>query len=97
MGAAAYCPQTSETKHLYLGTDKQFNVYAAELSAIDLAIDIADTTTATFKKCKIHVDSQAAIKATMKPGKQLRQGILCTTVKKIERLAVEKGITTEIV
>ena len=41
IGAAAYTPQTSGSKHLYLRNDKQFNVYTAELSAIDLAIDIA--------------------------------------------------------
>ena len=38
IGAAAYSP----TKHLYLGTDKQFNVYTAELSAIDLASEFAN-------------------------------------------------------
>jgi hypothetical protein len=72
IGAAVYTPQTSEAKHLYLGNDKQFNVYTAELSAINLAIDIAiditDAPTAMFMKCKIHVDSQATIKATVKPG-----------------------------
>ena len=97
IGAMAYFPQASEMKHLYLGNDKQFNVYTAELSAIDLAVDIADATTATFTKCKIHVDSQDAIKATVKPGKQSGQSILCTAVKKMEKLILEKGIATEIV
>ena len=30
IGAVAYSPQLSQTKHLYLGTDKQSNVYTAE-------------------------------------------------------------------
>src|SRR5205814_10140769 len=69
IGAAAYSLQLSQTKHLYLGTDKQFNVYTADLSAIDLATDIARNPSQTFPKCRIYTDSQAAIKATTKPDK----------------------------
>ena len=96
IGAAAYSLQLSQMKHLHLGMDKLFNVYIAELSAIDLAIDIAYNTPQTFTKCQIYTDSQAAIKATTKPDQQSGQTILYNAITKIEKLSVEKGMTIEI-
>lgn len=81
--------------YLYLGTDKQFNVYTAELTAIDLAS--ACNAPQVFTKCRIYTDSQAAIKATVKPDKQSGQTILCNAIKKLEGLTTDKGIFTEIV
>jgi ribonuclease HI len=86
IGAAAYSPQLSQTKHLYLGTDKQFNVYTAELNAIELAAEIACSAPQTFTKCRIYSDSQAAIKATIKPKNQSRQAILCNAISMLEKL-----------
>ena len=45
----------------------------------------------------IHTDSQAAIKATTKPDKQSGQTILCNAIDKLEKLTIEKDMTTEII
>jgi ribonuclease HI len=101
IGAAAFSPRTSETRQLYLGTAKEFNVYTAELSAIELAADIAittsESTTSAISKCLIYTDSQAAIKATVNPDKQSGQAILSSAIDKLEKLVTIKNIITEIV
>lgn len=38
IGAASYCMTTIKIQYQYLGNDLQFNVYAAELMEIQLAI-----------------------------------------------------------
>ena len=44
VGAAAYSPTTLSIKQQYLGSENQHNIYSAELTAIDIAINIAQTT-----------------------------------------------------
>jgi ribonuclease HI len=76
IGGAAYCQTTSETKHQYLGKDSEYNVYAAELTAIQLATEIVNTTQINTQTVVIYLDSQAAIKALVKPCQQSGQSII---------------------
>jgi ribonuclease HI len=96
IGAAAYAPQLGKTQLAYLGTDKQYNVYTAELHAISLAANIAMNAPQTYTACIIYSDSQAAVIATTKPDKQSGQSILCDAIEKLEKLVVEKGMKIDI-
>ena len=96
VGAAAYCPNTSTTKRQYLGTENQHNIYSAELTGMAMAIDIAQSCQRNYKQCVIYADSQAAIKATAKPGNQSGQPILCSLLDSIDNLASSRGIELHI-
>ena len=86
IGAAAFCPTTSETHQQYIGTESSHNVYAAELTAIKLASDIVQAAPQSYVKCVIYTDSQPAIKATAKPHKQSGQSILASVIDAFESL-----------
>src|SRR5271169_797062 len=90
VGAAAYSPELAETKSQYLGSEAQFNVYAAEVTAINMAVDIAKKANETIKHCIIYADSQPAIIATTKPVKQSGQSIIAETLKSLESLQEQK-------
>ena len=96
VGAAAYSPTTLSTKQQYLGSENQHNIYSAELTAIDIAVNIAQTCQNNYKQCVIYADSQAAIKATVKPGKQSGQSILCSLLSSIDTLISSRGIDLHI-
>jgi hypothetical protein len=55
--AAAYSPTTSTTRQRYLGTELEYNVYTAEVAAIELAADIVQENRDTFNQCIIYYDS----------------------------------------
>ena len=61
VGAAAVCPKISRASQRYLGSDKEQNVYSAEVTAFNLAAEIALISPPSFTKCIIYADSQAAI------------------------------------
>jgi hypothetical protein len=61
IGAAAYSSTISTTAHHYLGKTDTANVYAAELTAIQLGINMADKNHEQFDKCSIFVDNQSSI------------------------------------
>jgi ribonuclease HI len=82
VGAAAVCPQITEVVQRYLGSDKEHNVYTAEITALELAAKIAILSPPSYTKCVIYVDSQAAIKGINKPGKQSDQTILISAIAK---------------
>src|SRR5437762_1456798 len=84
VGAAAYSPTTLSTKQQCLGSENQHNIYSAELTAIEIAVNIAQTCQNNYKQCVIYADSQAAIKATVKPGRQSGQSILCSLLSSID-------------
>jgi ribonuclease HI len=98
IGAAAYCPQISETKQQYLGfirlgTDSTQNVYVAELFAIKLAVDMAPTSAPQYRKCVIYADSQPAIKASTSPSHQSGQSVICTVLDSIDSLKAQRPDT----
>jgi ribonuclease HI len=91
VNAAAYSPELAETKSQYVGSEAQFNVYAAEITAINMAVDIAKSMSETIKYFTIYTDGQPAIIATTKPVKQAGQSIVAETLKNLESLQVQKS------
>src|SRR5437773_2959514 len=56
-----------------------------------MAFDICRAiSTQTTKQCVIYTDSQAAITATTKPGKQSGQSLIQSTIDSIDRLKIEQ-------
>jgi ribonuclease HI len=84
IGAAVYCPQLNETRQRYLGTEKEQNVYAAELTAIDIGVQMSMEAPTEITETIIYADNQAAIKATHKLGKQSGQYIIYCMLENID-------------
>ena len=93
--AAPYSP-TTLTKQQCLGSENRHNIYSAELTAIEIAVNIAQTCQNNYKQCVIYVDSQAAVKAIVKPGRQSGQSILCSLLSSIDNLISSRGIDLHI-
>jgi len=70
IGAADVSPQVSGIMHQYLGSDEEYNIYAAEIAEFELAADIALSSPTSYTKCIIYIDSQAAILGLNTHGKQ---------------------------
>jgi len=77
VGAATYIQEI--TKKRNLGKDSDYNVFAGELTAIDLGIYIIKEANHRYENCILYIDSQVAIQSIMKPfrqsGQQIIQGI----------------------
>jgi ribonuclease HI len=77
VAAATYSLTTGEKQLQYLGNEQITNVYAAELTGIQLAITATiQHNQPTNQKCVIFADNQAAITAVLKPGRQSGQYII---------------------
>ena len=75
IGAAIYDATRNEIRHQYLGKDTQYNVFTAELAALQLAIEtLRDNHERT--EWRIFTDSQSAIKAINNPHRQSGQAII---------------------
>ena len=85
IGAAAYVLTTKETRHHHLGSQVQFNVYAAELSAIYIALKSL-WNHQIHSTCRIYSDSQAALKAIDRPHRQSGQEIIRDTLDHIDEI-----------
>jgi ribonuclease HI len=88
IGAAAYNSMTNEVSHQYLGSEKQFNVYAAELTALHLAVK----QLWNHGECRIgriYTDSQAGVKAIVHPRRQSGQTIIQEILNSIDKLTDE--------
>jgi ribonuclease HI len=70
--AAAFNSTTGEVSHQHLGGETQFNVYTAEITALQLAIEIPQA----ISRCHIYTDSQTTIKAIERPQRQSGQSII---------------------
>ena len=98
IGAAAYSPTVAKTQYQYLGNEASFNVFAAELMAMNLAIDmLKNNTEANSTNCIIYSDSQASISAITKPAKQSGQGIIREILDKVDSLQAQTQINITIV
>jgi len=87
IGAAAHCTNPiAATLYRHLGSDQQYNVYAAEITAFLLALQIPKQQTNEMKQCNIYSDSQAAIKALANPRMQSGQAIIKDTLDAIDQL-----------
>ena len=69
IGAAAYRAETDQATLLHLGSDSQYNVFAAELGAMCLSASIIREYN---EHCawNIYMDSQSAIQAVNRPHRQ---------------------------
>jgi len=92
IGAAAYTPTITRTDYQHLGDESRYNVFGAELTAISLATGMVDDNP-QYTRCIIYSDSQAAIKAIIKPGQQSGQSIIREILDRIEKLQQEREIT----
>ena len=70
IGAAMYSSTINLTKGKYVGTDKIHNVYAAELTAIQMATRLFEEKLDEYSNVYIFVDSQPAIQAVASPKNQ---------------------------
>ena len=77
VGAATYNSGTSLAMRQHLGSDRHYNVFAAEVYALSMAAkaitECSDQKTRTYR---IFTDSQAAIKAINNPQRQSGQSII---------------------
>jgi len=74
-----------------MGSEKTNTVYTAELMGIDMALGLAEMVARadngrTLQRINIFTDNQAAIKAMGKGNTYSGQTILCSAVKKINRI-----------
>jgi len=83
--------------HQYLGSDKEYNIYAAEIAGVELAADIALSSPTSYMKCIIYIDSQAAILGLNTPGKQSGQRNLTSAITGIQSLIDRRQMSTEII
>ena len=91
IGSAAYSATTQITLKEYAGSENNFTVYAGELNAITLAINIALTAPDMYTECAIYTDSKPAIIATTKPWRQSGQSIIREILDNIDNLMEVKG------
>ena len=88
VGAAAYNSTTNEVSHQHLGSEAQFNVYTAELTALHLAVK----QLGNHRDCltgRIYTDSQAAAKAIDRPRRQSGQTIIKDILESIDELTLK--------
>ena|SRR5437762_2314353 len=85
IGGAAYTPTIARTDYQYLGDKSEYNVFGAELTAISLAIGMVNDNP-QYTRCIIYTDSQASVKAVIKPGQQSGQSIIRGILDRIEKL-----------
>ena len=75
IGAAAYAQTSGEVSLHHLGRESQFNVYTAEITGMQLALErLWDHQ--VHPTCRIYTDSQTAIKTIERPQRQSGQSII---------------------
>ena len=75
IGAALYNSSTNEAAHQHLGKDTKYNVFAAEVTGLQMVAQyLHDESKCTTSN--IYTDSQAAIKAINNPCRQSGQAII---------------------
>jgi ribonuclease HI len=84
IGAAAFNMSTSQISHQHLGRQTQFNVYGAELTAINLGITQWIDHRSAYPNCHIFTDSQAACASIEKPKRQSGQAIIAAILNQID-------------
>jgi len=88
IGAAAYALISGETIHHHLGGEAQFNVYTAEIAAMQLGLERLWNHEA-HPNCRIYTDSQTAIKAIERPRRQSGQSIIKDLLDCIDEIIEE--------
>ena len=70
IGSAIYSPTINVTKGEYIGTDNTHNVYAAELTAIQMAITLFEEKIQEYPNVYVFTDNQSAIQTIEAPKQQ---------------------------
>ena len=68
IGAAIYSLTLNMTKNEYIGTEDTHNVYAAEVTAIQMVVFFFEEKIEEYSKVYIVADNQAAIQAIESPN-----------------------------
>ena len=86
IGAAIYSPIIDVIKGEYIGTEETHNVYAAELTAIQMAITLFEEKIEKYTKIHILTDNQSAIQAVDSSKRQSGQYIVKEILDTIDRI-----------
>lgn len=95
VGAAAWCSTMDWMKAAYIGTENQSNVYAAELTGIMLATELAIRKGNSLKRVSIFTDNQSATQTMQNPRERSGQYIVKRAFQRL-RILYAKGITINI-
>ena len=88
--AAAYLITSNQKIHQYLGGEQTTNVYAAELTRIQIAMQSMKECPRHYSQCNIYADNQAAITAILQPGQQSGQYILHNIHDNLEKIQEDR-------
>ena len=91
IGVAAYNTTTDETKYQHLGDDLQYNLYAAELTAIHMDIMQWQENIDIYPKCHIDADNQAAGTSICQSWRQSGQTIIRSIIDLIDDLMAQES------
>ena len=86
IGAAAYNQTLNEMAHQHLGRHSEYNVYSAELTALDLGVTMWQNHAHDYPQCYIFIDSQAACSSIQQPRRQSGQCILASILDRIDQI-----------
>jgi ribonuclease HI len=86
IGAAIYSPTTEAIKGEYIGTDDTHNVYAAELTGIQMGVTLFKETKDEYKNVYVFTDNRSAIQAIDTPKYQSGQYIIKKTLDTIDKI-----------
>jgi len=84
IGAAAYNTTTEEVSLQHLGSETHYNVYAAELTAISMAVTLWEKQIYVYPKCQIFTDSQSAGRSISQPRRQSGQSIIKSIIDQVD-------------
>ena len=86
IGAAIFSPTSHIIKNEYIGTEDTHNVYAGELTAIQMAVTLFEEKFEKYQNIHIFTDNQAAIQAVEHPRRQSGQYIIKGILDIINRI-----------
>lgn len=95
IGAAAWCSTMDWQKSAYLGTENQSNVFAAEVTGLVLASELAIRKGNSVRHVSIFTDNQSAIDTIRNPGQQSGQYIVKRALERM-RILYNKGVLIDI-
>jgi ribonuclease HI len=84
VGAAAHNATLLTTSQQHLGSETLFNVFAAEVEAINLALK--QWQSGRHPKCHLYSDSQSSCKAILQPMRQSGQSIIKGVLNRIDTI-----------
>jgi ribonuclease HI len=79
-------PTTSKANHQHLSSNSQYNVYAAEMMALDIAITMWQDRVKEYPKCYFFTDSKAAGTSISQPQRQSGQSIIHSTINQFDNI-----------